>query len=180
MLLIDPTIRDWVLVPLLVLVAVVYYLRVAVMTLLSPAPSSNAVELAQRGLLGRSTRLRASGGFLSSRAFTMRKEFLSGEEGGKLTATASSEGAPANPMPSTDGMKANVAAMALQMGPVMWVSSVVTGFLLLKLPFPLAARFKSLTQQVGGRRSAQPARRPPGITRASPARHAPARHCRGS
>ena len=147
-MLIDPTIRDWVLFPLLALVIVVHYLRSSVMRLFASPPAPNVKEAAQKYLVARSARLRAAGGAITARGFAMRKDFLAGGEGAVLLDESVADKNPAaNPMASMDMMKGQLMNMVLGMGPLMWVNYALTGFLLVKLPFPLAARFKSMTQQ---------------------------------
>ena len=143
LLLIDPTIRDWVLIPLLALVVIVHYLRSAVMRLVAPSPTVPPAELAHKALLARAARLRGPGAAaVSARAFAMRKDALVGAPGGALVDETVVDAPAANPMAGMDAMKGQLFNMVLGYGPLMWVSSALTGFLLVKLPFPLAARFK--------------------------------------
>jgi len=147
-MLIDPAIRDWVLLPLLALVFVLHYVRLYSMRLTSSDVSPDLTELRQKGVAGRSARLRTNGGFITGQGFAMRREHLLGERGGQLN-DASIVDKPPNPLAQPDMMKQQLLGMVLGYGPYMWISSFVTGFLLVQIPFPLTERFKQLTQSVG-------------------------------
>jgi hypothetical protein len=108
-MLIDPAIRDWVMIPLLVLVVLSVYLRVYAMRLLSDTKPADRDEVVQRGMVQRSARLRANCGYISYPGFVMRKDFLSAEGFGKLTADLKPAAAAAGgPMQQMDMMKTQV------------------------------------------------------------------------
>lgn len=52
-----------------------------------------------------------------------------------------------NPMAMMDGMKTQVVFMATNYGMGYWVQAFFSGFVLARLPFPLTARFKQMTQR---------------------------------
>ena len=51
-----------------------------------------------------------------------------------------------NPMASMDGMKTQVAFMATNYGMGYWTQAFFSGFVLVRMPFPLTTRFKQMTQ----------------------------------
>jgi hypothetical protein len=74
---IDPAIRDWVMIPLFVLVIVVTYARMYAFRLFAPAGAAEgpeAGELAERNTVARSTRLRTNAGYISFAGFAARKD----------------------------------------------------------------------------------------------------------
>ncbi len=106
-MLIDPAIRDWVMIPLLLLVIISVYLRIFASRLLTEAKPMDAGEMAQRNTVARSQRLRASAGYISYAGFMMRKEWL-GEEGtGKLQGDVVNKSA-MGPMAQIDMFKQQV------------------------------------------------------------------------
>lgn len=75
-MLIDTAIRDWVMLPLLLVVALVHFIKVYIMRLVSPEPKPDIKEVAQRNLVARGQRLRANGAYISHQGFHMRKQYL--------------------------------------------------------------------------------------------------------
>ncbi len=78
----DPAIRDWVLVPILLFVVLVTHARLYAMKLLSPPPEGHipvdSKGAQQRALIAYSQRLRMYGGYVSQRGWAMRKSYLIG------------------------------------------------------------------------------------------------------
>ncbi len=105
-MLIDPAIRDWVMIPLLVLVIISVYVRMHAVRLLAPSKPPDADEAAQRDVVARAGRLRAHAGYISFPGFAMRKDYLTAPETGKLVAKVKTK--PANPMAQMDMMKQQV------------------------------------------------------------------------
>lgn len=106
---------------------------------------------ATQQLLKRSQRLRANGHFLPPAAVRMRKQHL-------LQKAFAVEKAPEDPdkppeMPAQDPMammgmmKQNIAMLVPNMVMMGWVSYFFSGFVLVKLPFPLTDRFKIMLQR---------------------------------
>ncbi len=83
--LLDPAIRNWVMLPVLVLVVLVTFSRMYAMKLLSPPPEGASPPdkkgLKERAIVAQSQRLRANGGYISQRGWAMRKEYLIGKDG---------------------------------------------------------------------------------------------------
>lgn len=144
-MLIDTSIRDWVLFPLLLLVVLVHFIRAFLMKIISSETRVDSTEMQQKNLVARSQRLRGNGGYITPVGFAMRKEYLS--EQLRPPAADGPAAAPANPLDAMQGgMKTQVVAMVTQMGMMMWVQNYFQGFLLVKLPFGLTERFRQLTQ----------------------------------
>lgn len=149
-LVLDTNIRDWVLLPIVVIMLLVTLLRGHVQALIKDNEKVDAEQLELRNTLARAQRLRANGRFISPAAFAMRKAHFIDEEEGSLTRTdlpsAAAQGM-GNPTAMLGGMKGNVAYMVQNLFMITWVSNFFTGFVLVKVPFPLTMRFKSMTQR---------------------------------
>jgi hypothetical protein len=122
--------------------------------------ATNPKPLDQRALrenrsLARGLNLRTNAHILSRASFDVRKSYLiSGYQSGAFLKDPENRGKPApNPMTDPGGMdqmmgmlKGNMAMMipnSLIMG---WINTFFAGYVILKLPFPLTIRFKSMLQ----------------------------------
>ena len=80
MVLLDPSIRDWVLLPILFIVFIFTYARMYVSRLLTAPPEASSVIDAQgvrhRSVLSSSQRLRQNGAYISHTGWAMRKHRL--------------------------------------------------------------------------------------------------------
>ncbi|CDZ98089.1 Uncharacterized conserved protein [Phaffia rhodozyma] len=170
----DPQIRDWVLFPItLVMVSrliLVGLLRIYVTQLLdgSPKKQPEAAVREQRAL-NQSQILRTTSTFSplppsSFQALSARltegfqngdflKTPLKRDENGNVIEDQSA-GAPPNPLTdpgAMDGMMENMKKQAVMMVPnfaiMGWINFFFSGFLLIKLPFPLTHGFKSMLQR---------------------------------
>ena len=89
-MLLDPQIRDWVLLPILLIVLIVNYARMYAHRLLAPSPESSlpvdAAGVRHRAVHAASLRLRQNGAYISHAGWAMRKHRLIGvDEGGAQT-----------------------------------------------------------------------------------------------
>ncbi|KAL7421361.1 hypothetical protein Q5752_004246 [Cryptotrichosporon argae] len=150
----DPSIRDWVLVPITLIMVLVGLLRHYVTLLLNSAPKKQpAAAVREQRALARAHLLRQSAP-LSPLAPAQYRAFSS------ATAEALSSGAylkpaggtdePANPLEGAqmegamDGMKKQAVMMVPNMLIMQYINVFFSGFVLMKLPFPLTLGFKSL------------------------------------
>jgi hypothetical protein len=120
----------------------------------TPKPLDKA-SLRENRALARGQNLRTNPHVLSPASFSMRKTYLiSAYQSGSFLKDPENRGKPpANPMSDPAGMdqmmgmlKGNMAMMipnTLIMG---WINMFFAGFVVLKLPFPLTIRFKSMLQ----------------------------------
>jgi len=120
-----------------------------------PKPPSTLAEARERHALFRGVNLRNNSSVLTPAAFAVRKEYLvSAYKDGKFLKDPASRGQPpANPMTDPAGMdammgvmKGNMMMMVPQTLIMSWINAFFSGFVLLKLPFPLTIRFKSMLQ----------------------------------
>ncbi|KAG0216518.1 ER membrane complex subunit 3 [Mortierella sp. GBA30] len=156
-MLLDPAIRDWVLIPIMIVMVLVGVVRHQVTVLLNGTPkkadlkSARETKALQRGAI-----LRAHGAHLPEHAFHARKVYLSEafEKGTYLKDPDASKKPKQNVMQDPayvenmmDGMKKNMMNIIPQTVIMGWINFFFSGFVLIKLPFPLTIRFKSMLQR---------------------------------
>ncbi|KAJ9094159.1 hypothetical protein QFC20_006957 [Naganishia adeliensis] len=158
----DPSIRDWVLFPITLVMILVGLLRHYVTLLLNTPPKKQPASVVkeQRALL-RSQLLRQSSTLspLPPHLYTTLSNHLYTQlSTGALVSTAKAPSekpeAPANPLADPtqmegmmDGMKKQAVMMIPNMVIMQWINVFFSGFVLIKLPFPLTYGFKSMLQR---------------------------------
>ena len=151
-LLLDTSIRDWVVLPMFLLLSLVDLGRQFVQQLLrsSPAPSPRtAEEMKRKAVIAAAQRLRANGGFVSEEAFLRRKLRLVRKGDGVLREQVPGLSNPmANPNMMVDMLKNNATYMLPNFVMMNFVSSFFSGFVCLKVPFELPSNgFKVMLQR---------------------------------
>mmetsp|Transcript_19041 Transcript_19041/g.31593 ORF Transcript_19041/g.31593 Transcript_19041/m.31593 type:complete len:301 (+) Transcript_19041:114-1016(+) len=161
-LLLDSDIRDWVVLPLLVIMVAAGLLRHWVSTLLKPTPKPmpSNIESRSKNLLMCAARLRTgNANYLSQAKWEARRRHYSDKEEGSLRKEAEWATKEAetkqntdvdnmmNPMSMLDGMKGNMVFMVQNMVMMQGISHFFQGFILLKVPFPLTRGFKGMFQR---------------------------------
>ena len=151
----DPRIRDFVLFPISIVMFLQGLLRANISVLLKSDPIPPSLEKFQQAqMLKRSKKFRENARFLTPEAFQKRKDFFL-NEGLALTVVEETTGGtdeiPA-PKPEdlagmTNMMKSNMANILPNMLSIGWVSYFFSGFVLVKLPFPLTDAFKPMLQR---------------------------------
>eukprot|EP00903_Cladosiphon_okamuranus_P021880 g20115.t1 len=148
-LVLDPAIRDWVVLPLMLMVILVGVLRHNITALLKAEKPLDKEELSYKQTLTRAKRLRGNGRFICREAFSRRKGYFTAKEGGLLR----QEDLPgqANPMANPDKMmgpmKSQMGFVATNMFMMAFTSYFFEGFVLVRVPFPLTNRFKVMLQR---------------------------------
>ncbi|KAG2186062.1 hypothetical protein INT43_002500 [Umbelopsis isabellina] len=157
-MILDPAIRDWVLLPIMVVMLLVGIIRHHISVLITGAPKKPQLKAVRESkALLRGSQLRSFRNAIPPHAFESRKAYLTQafEQGKYLkNPNAPKEGAPTpNPMTDPDmmegmmeGMKKQVSNMVPQMLIMGWINFFFQGFVVIKLPFPLTLRFKSMLQ----------------------------------
>ncbi|XP_038638114.1 ER membrane protein complex subunit 3-like [Scyliorhinus canicula] len=150
LLLLDSSIRLWVVLPIVLISFSVGLIRHYLSRLLQGERAVRLEQLSDSQVLGRSRSLREHGKYLPRQSFIMRKHFFNNAETGFFKKTKRKV-APKSPMmdPSmlTDMMKGNltnVLPMILIGG---WINWAFSGFVTAKVPFPLTLRFKPMLQR---------------------------------
>ncbi|KAL5357637.1 transmembrane protein [Aspergillus floccosus] len=153
----DPALFYWILFPISIVMILTGILRHYATVLMNnpPKPASTAAESRERLGLLRGVNLRNNGSILTKEAFEQRKNYLvSAYHNGEFLKDPANRGQPpANPMTDPAGMEAmmgmmkgNMMMMIPQTLIMSWINAFFSGFVILKLPFPLTIRFKSMLQ----------------------------------
>ena len=160
-LVLDSDIRDWVVLPLLVIMIAAGLLRHFSGILLKGNPKKlPRIEQRSKMLLRKATMLRSgASNYISKPKWEARRLFMSGKEEGYLReeadwsieekdqAPVDAAADPMNPMAMMDGMKGQMAFMVQNMVMMNGISHFFKGFILLKVPFPLTRGFKLMFQR---------------------------------
>ncbi|OQV17447.1 ER membrane protein complex subunit 3 [Hypsibius exemplaris] len=151
-LLLDPNIRTWVFVPIVVITFFIGIIRHYVSILLSSQKKVEVQQIKDTQALLRSRLLRENGKYIPKSAFLMRKHYFNDKEAGVLK-LAQDRAAPAaaNPMqdPNTlqDMLKGNLVNVLPMIAVGGWINWIFSGFVTTKVPFPLTWRFKDMLQR---------------------------------
>jgi len=156
----DPMIRDWVFVPIVLVMFLQGVLRQYVAVLLNEEKKPVVSMIQKTLLLRRSARLRANAAFIPPAAFRMRKSYFVQRSFRPATeeptpaatpdenATAAAAQNPmGDPFAMVGAMKQNMLMIVPNMVLMGWVSYFFSGFVIVKLPFGLSDRFKTMTQR---------------------------------
>ncbi|KAD3337977.1 hypothetical protein E3N88_33498 [Mikania micrantha] len=149
-LVLDTAIRDWVLIPLSVVMVLIGILRYFVSKLMrtSQLPDSKIIKEGQ--VIIRARNLRASANFIPLKAFRARKTYYTNEENGLLHVPKGQAPPQAqmfsDPNMAMDMMKKNLSMIIPQTLTFAWVNFFFSGFVAAKIPFPLTQRFRAMLQ----------------------------------
>uniref|UniRef100_K3ZWZ2 ER membrane protein complex subunit 3 n=1 Tax=Setaria italica TaxID=4555 RepID=K3ZWZ2_SETIT len=154
-LVLDTAIRDWVLIPLSVVMVLIGVLRYFVSKLMmrspaaSPSPDPKLVREGQ--VVIRARNLRTNAQFIPSKAFKARKNYYTNEENGLLhvpkeDAQKAQAAMFSDPNMAMDMMKKNLSMIVPQTLTFAWVNFFFSGFVAAKIPFPLTQRFRGMLQ----------------------------------
>ena len=149
-LMIDPAIRDWVLIPIGIIMFLMGMLRNNVTKMLAKTPPVDIKQVAHNNNLMRARRLRANASYVPHHAFAQRKQYFCHGETGILKQKFEA----VNPMQAMQDpsvmmnmMQGNMAQMVPQMAMMGIVNYFFAGFVLGKIPFPLTPSFKQMLQR---------------------------------
>ncbi|CAM9273929.1 unnamed protein product [Heterosigma akashiwo] len=147
-LVLDPQIRDWVVLPLVYLMVLMGALRHYIQQMLKSDKQIDKEEVGCKQTLLRASRLRRAGGLLSPDAFLRRKAYFVLKDKGVLHAEVKGAANPmANPMGMVDMMKNNMTFLISNVTMMTFISFFFSGFVLVRVPFPLTMRFKVMLQR---------------------------------
>lgn len=161
----DPSIRNWVLLPITFVMLLVGILRHYAIQLLNTDPKPVPLKkLREQRILVRSGYFRANSSFLTPERFEQRRRlliqalddgrYLSETEISKPTGSQTENPAvPPNPLDPAnmdgmmDGLKKQMVMMIPQTVIMGWINAFFFGFVCVKLPFPLPNGFKQMLQR---------------------------------
>lgn len=150
-LVLDTAIRNWVLVPLSVVMVLIGILRyfVSKLTRSSQNPDAKAIKEGQAVIRARN--LRSGAHLIPSKSFRSRRIYFTNEENGLLyVPKEDAQKAQAqmfqDPNMAMDMMKKNLSMIIPQTLTFAWVNFFFSGFVAAKIPFPLTPRFRAMLQ----------------------------------
>jgi len=146
----DPAIRDWVLIPIVLIMFLMGILRSNVTKMLRKETTPDRAQVKQNNQLMRCRRLRANGHFLPANAYYARKNFFVNKEQGILMQKQKAPDPMAmmqDPSMMMNMMQGNFAMMVPQMAMMGIVNYFFSGFVLGKIPFALTPSFKAMLQR---------------------------------
>lgn len=149
-LLLDPSIRDWVVLPMVAIMVLMGLCRHYAQQCLKSSTPMDGEEIRHKQTLGRVSRLRNRGArMLPAESFNARKAYFANKEKGLLSQKVKKSGVNpmSNPMGMIDHMKGNMLYMVPNMVMMGVISFFFQGFVLVKVPFPLTNRFKVMLQR---------------------------------
>jgi len=152
----DPQLFVWILLPIILVMILTGVLRHYATVLMATTPKKQeAPAIREQRSLMRGVNLRANANQISPASFEARKAYMtSAFQSGAFLKDPDRKGQPpANPMTdpaAMEGMmgmmKGNMAMMIPQTLIMGWINAFFSGFVVLKLPFPLTPKFKSMLQ----------------------------------
>ncbi|PYI18855.1 transmembrane protein [Aspergillus violaceofuscus CBS 115571] len=153
----DPALFYWIVFPITIVMILTGILRHYATVLMNnpPKPAATLAESRERLGLIRGVNFRNNAYVLSPESCEMRRKYLIAayQEGAFLKDPENRGQPPANPMTDPAGMEAmmgmmkgNMMMMIPQTLIMSWINAFFSGFVILKLPFPLTIRFKSMLQ----------------------------------
>ena len=153
LLLLDSAVRDWVVIPMVILLILVGMGRAYVQMLIRSDPVIEEKDLAEiryKQTVMACSRLRNHGHYINERAFRMRKQYYTKAKTGLLMEEkVPGAGNPmSNPATMVDMLKNNMVFMVPNFAMMAFVSHFFNGFVCLKVPFPLPSNhFKAMLQR---------------------------------
>ncbi|KAK9155433.1 hypothetical protein Sjap_002913 [Stephania japonica] len=144
-LVLDTAIRDWVLIPLSVVMVLIGVLRHFVSKLMRSNQTLDAKMVKEGQVVVRARNLRAGANFIPLKSFRSRKEngLLHVPKGQAQNPQAQMF---SDPNMAMDMMKKNLSMIIPQTLTFAWVNFFFSGFVAAKIPFPLTQRFRSMLQ----------------------------------
>ncbi|XP_017782763.1 PREDICTED: ER membrane protein complex subunit 3 [Nicrophorus vespilloides] len=148
-LVVDPNIRGWVFLPIIVITFLVGIFRHYVSILLSSQKKVEIQQLQDSQIILRSRILRENAKYIPRSSFNMRRQFFNNQETGYLTQKREHT-APTmmtDPNMMTDMLKGNITNVIPMFIIGGWINWMFSGFITTKVPFPLTLRFKPMLQR---------------------------------
>lgn len=149
-LLLDPNIRFWVFLPIVVITFFTGIIRHYVTILLTSEKKTELQQVTDSHALIRSRILRENGKYIPQKSFQMRKDFFNDANNGyfkKEKRETTAKNPMTDPNMMTDMLKGNVTNVLPMIVIGGWINWAFSGFLTTKVPFPLTLRFKPMLQR---------------------------------
>lgn len=149
-LLLDPQIRMWVFLPIVLITFLVGLVRHYVSLLLISQKKSDITQMQDNQVLMRARLLRENGKYITKQGFYMRKHYFNNEETGYFKTqkrAAPSQNPMTDPAMMTEMVKGNITNVLPMIVIGGWINWMFSGFVTTKVPFPLTLRFKPMLQR---------------------------------
>jgi len=153
-ILLDDKIRDYVLLPIFIVVVLTSVLRSNLLAIFKSSSKVDLKEVRTNSMLGRCRLLRQNAAYLAEKPFRLRKAFFVKKDVGFLVKNVPKAKDPmealsagGDPMMAMGMMKNQMVFMVSQGLLAYWVSHLFSGFLVAKTPFPLTFQFKGMLQR---------------------------------
>ncbi|KAG8189198.1 hypothetical protein JTE90_013732 [Oedothorax gibbosus] len=149
-LLLDPDIRLWVFLPIVIITFLFGIVRHYISILLTSSKKVEITQVQDSQAIIRSRLLRENGKYIPRQAFLMRKHYFNNEDIGYFKTQKRSPPAQ-NPMTDPSMMTEMVKGNFTNVLPMIiiggWINWTFSGFVTTKVPFPLTLRFKPMLQR---------------------------------
>lgn len=146
----------WILIPITIVMVLTGVLRHYASVLLANVPKKqDSRTMREQRTLAKGVALRSNHHVLSQRSFDARREYLTGgfESGAFLKDPDNKGQPPANPITDPGAMDGMMSMMKNNMAMIIpntlimsWINAFFSGYVIMKLPFPLTIKFKSMLQ----------------------------------
>jgi len=148
-LVLDPSIRNFVLIPILIVVIAKTFLTTNLMEIMKKVPpKSKKDKLMHNNVLSRSGRLRTNCNWLPEDSFERRRaQFLTQQLKDINIEEAPAEQSVQDMSNMLGMMQGNTVSMFSHIGFMFWVNTFFTGFLIIRLPFPVSEAYRSIVQR---------------------------------
>lgn len=149
-LLVDPRIRLWVFLPIVVITFLVGIVRHYVSILLTNQKKIEIRQVQDSQAIIRARNLRENGKYIPKQSFLMRRHFFNDEEVGYFKTqkrSAVSQNPMTDPSMMTEMLKGNLTNVIPMIMIGGWINWMFSGFVTTKVPFPLTLRFKPMLQR---------------------------------
>ncbi|NXV15323.1 EMC3 protein, partial [Cepphus grylle] len=149
-LLLDSSIRLWVVLPITFITFFMGMVRHYVSILLQSNKRLTQEQVSDSQVLIRSRVLQENGKYIPKQSFLSQKYYFNNPEDGFFKKTKRKVVPPSpmtDPTMLTDMMKGNVTNLLPMILISVWINMTFSGFVTTKVPFPLTLRFKPMLQQ---------------------------------
>ncbi|XP_035916584.1 ER membrane protein complex subunit 3 [Anopheles stephensi] len=146
-LLIDPNIRGWVFLPIVVITFLVGIIRHYFSILISSQKKAELTQIQDSQAMIRARLLRENGKYLTQQSFAMRRHYFNNEDTGYFKTQKRAPPSPNSTAMLSDLVKGNFINVLPMIVIGGWINWMFSGFVTTKVPFPLTLRFKPMLQR---------------------------------
>ena len=148
-ILLDSSIRDWVLIPIFIVVFLSGMLRIIISQMMDSRQEQDKNDILVQSTIMRCERLKKNLKILSESSFKNRRAYFCKPASGLLHKEFESNAMPffMDPTSQLGMIKKNAAYGISTMLVLSWVSHFCSGCILARIPFPLTQKFRSMLQR---------------------------------